>query len=57
MSKPRVMDWELLKRVGRYSKGSPSMAQRFKFIQSHDVIEGYADSDWAGRESTVKSTK
>ena len=56
MSRPKQASWDILKRVGRYLKGCPRMVQSFGFETQSNVVDGFADSDWAGDKSTMKST-
>ena len=56
MASPTHGGWDLLKRIGRYLKAHPRLVQKFKWCEWHDVVHGYADSDWAGDKSSYKST-
>ena len=57
MAVPRIGDWEALKRIGRYLKGKPRMVQAFGWADPGDCeIVCFADSDWAGDRSDMRST-
>ena len=56
MSSPKVKDWQLLKRIGRYLAGRPRAVSTFKWQDPVSSITAYADSDWAGCRDTRKST-
>ena len=56
MAVPRVQDWELVKRVGRYIAGRPRVILMFRWQDAPVGITVYSDSDWAGCRVTRKST-
>jgi len=57
MANPKVQDWEILKRVGRYLKGATRLVQSFAWADLQDLhLQGFADSDWAGDRQDMKST-
>ena len=56
MSNPTDKAMGVLKRIGRYLKGSPRMVQHFHFSGRSDHFVGHADSDWAGSRADAKST-
>ena len=56
MSAPRIKDWLLLKRVGRYLAGRPRAVSTFRWQDSSSTVTAYSDSDWAGCRDTRKST-
>ena len=56
LSSPTHQAFERLKRIGRYLKGKPRLVQHFPWGDKIDVLEGFADSDWAGDKNTLKST-
>ena len=57
MANPKVQDWEILKRVGRYLKGATRLVQSFAWVDLQDLhLQGFADSDWAGDRQDMKST-
>lgn len=50
------MDWNQLKRVVRYLKGTINMKLKLSDIKNkHDLIVGYADADFAEDKITRKS--
>ena len=55
MANPTNHDWDRLKKVCRYLKGRPRMIQK-KVDMDMDVVEVFADSDWAGCKTTRRST-
>ena len=56
MAKPRLGDWTLLKRAGRYLRGRPRCIQAFPFEDYKKCLKGFGDSDWAGEKPGRKST-
>ena len=56
MVKPTPEAWKALKRVGRYLISHPRFKQVFPFGESHDMVLGHADSDWAGDNVDRKPT-
>ena len=54
MSSPRVRDWLLLKRIGRYLAGKPRAVMTYYWQDAPSSISVYADSDWAGCKDTRK---
>ena len=56
MVKPTPEAWKALKKVGRYLISHPRFKQVFPFGESHDMVLGHADSDWAGDKVDRKST-
>ena len=56
MADPRLPDWQLFKRLGRYSKGAPRAVICFKWQRRSEDISTYLDSDWAGDRPNTKST-
>ena len=56
MSKPTQGSWDLLKRAGRYLKGTPRVVQQFPWTKADGSVYGFADSDWAGDRKDAKST-
>jgi len=57
MASPKVSNWDVLKRIGRYLKGRPRLVQVFRWTNDWDTeLVGYADSDWAGSRSDMRST-
>ena len=49
-------DWILLRRIGRYLKGTPRVVQRFEWQDESASLDTFVDSDWAGCKPTCKST-
>ena len=56
MAKPCEQAWEIIKRAGRYLKGAPRLVQKFPWENYSSTLNGFADSDWAGDRTTLKST-
>ena len=57
MANPTTGNWLLMKRLGRYLKGSPRLVQLFRWQDAPNSLDGYTDSDWAGDKITRKSTQ
>ena len=55
MHKPTVADFNLLKRVLRYIKGTLTMGLQFA-SDSDSSLKAFCDSDWAGCSETRRST-
>lgn len=55
VSKPTKMDWNAVKRVIRYLKGTINKKLKLSARTSHKLT-GYVDADWAGDKSDRKST-
>ena len=56
MSSPAEEDWLLMKRIGRYLVGAPRVVYTYEWQSMPTVLDGYSDSDWAGCQSTRRST-
>ena len=56
MAKPRLADWALLKRFGRYLLGAPRLVKLFRWQTLSKSVDVIADSDWAGCLGTCRST-
>jgi hypothetical protein len=56
MSKPRVSDFQRLRKIGRYLVGKPRLIMRFPWHNTPDRIVAFTDSDWAGCARSAKST-
>ena len=56
MANPNEEGWCRLKRAGRYLVGARRLVQLFKWALPSKELTAYADSDWAGEETTSKST-
>ena len=56
MSNPKVEDWALVKRIGRYLKGRPRAISTFAWQDRSANITAFSDSDHAGCEVSRKST-
>jgi hypothetical protein len=48
MSKPRVSDFQKLRKIGRYLVGKPRLIMRFPWQNKPNRIVAFTDSDWAG---------
>ena len=47
MANPTIGNWLLMKRLGRYLKGSPRLVQVFRWQDAPYSLDGYTDRDWA----------
>ena len=56
MAKPRLADWALLNRLGRYLLGALRLVQLFRRQALPKLVDMLADSDWAGCQGTCRST-
>ena len=56
MARPRLADWALLKRLGRYLLGAPQLVQLFRWQDLPKSVDVFADFDVAGCQSTCRST-
>ena len=56
MSDPKSGDWVLLKRIGRYLRKVPRLAQLFVWQEWPSEVNVLVDSDWAGCKTSCKST-
>ena len=56
MSAPRMCDWSMVKRIGRYLLGRPRAVHWFCWQDRPDHFSVYSDSNWAGCKATRKST-
>ena len=56
MASPTECNWLLMKRIGRYLKGSPRLVQLFRWQSATQDLSTYTDSDWAGDKISRKST-
>ena len=56
MANPTVASWPILKKIGKYLVGKPRAVLKFEWANEFEVINGYADSDWAGDRVKAKST-
>ena len=56
MSRPRMQDWGLLKRLARYLLGSPRVSFTYYWQTCPEGFDVYVDADWAGCKSTCRST-
>ena len=56
MARPRMGDWQLLKRIARYLVGAPRYEQRFRWQDRPSRLDIFTDSDWAGCQGTCRST-
>lgn len=56
MHSPTVSDFDLLKRILRYVRGTTDMGINFT-KETDCVVRAYSDSDWGGCPSTHRSTR
>jgi hypothetical protein len=56
MAAPTAADFRALKRVARYVVGAPRVIQRFRWQRRPNKLVVYGDSDFAGCQTTRKST-
>ena len=56
MSKPTQSDWDALKRLGRYLIGKTRMVIRYEYQPAPESIDVVVDTDFAGCQTTRKST-
>jgi hypothetical protein len=56
MAKPRMIDWQLLKRLARYLVTAPRCVCHFSWQYPQDVVDIFVDADWAGCKKTSRST-
>ena len=56
MASPTMLDRNQLKRFGRYLIDRPRIITLFKYQDVVTIIDGWADSDYAGCRKTRKST-
>ncbi len=56
MSKPTQLDWDALKRLGRYLLGKPRLVWYYGWQAPTEELTLMTDSDWAGCLRTRKST-
>ena len=56
MCNPRTSSWEALTRLAKYLKGRPRMVQRFDYQPMVNTVNVFTDADWAGENSSRKST-
>ena len=56
MASPTVADWNGLKKLCRYLRGRPRLEQEHVARGAAGVIDVYVDSDWAGCQTTRRST-
>ena len=57
MQNPTEENWVAVKRILRYLKGTTSFGIEYKKVSDNDLnVVGYADADWAGDQSSRKST-
>jgi hypothetical protein len=55
MSCPTTVDFERLKRIGRFLLKKPRLVISYVWQRTPVRIDGYSDSDWAGDRSTRRS--
>ena len=56
LSSPRLCDWGILKKLGRYLTFRPRAVIVFEWQKAQGQLDGYTDSDWSGCGTTSKST-
>ena len=56
MSCPKEGHWTLLRRIGKYLRGTPRLVMKFPWQSPQSVMTTYTDSDWAGCLKTARST-
>ena len=56
MANPRVCDWPLLKKLGRYLLHRPRLVLHYKWQKKQTCLDGYTDSDWGGCTRSRRST-
>ena len=56
MAKPTDVDWQKLKRLGRYLVGRPRLVICYDWQKPLEHLTAKSDSDWAGDKRTRKST-
>jgi hypothetical protein len=56
MAGPTKKDWKALKRVARYCLGAPRIVQKFDWSERANDLIIHVDSDFAGCQTTRKST-
>ena len=56
MSCPKVGHWTLLRRIGKYLRGTPRLVMKFPWQSPQSVMTTYTDSDWAGCLRPARST-
>ena len=56
MASPRVCDWPLLKKLGRYLLHRPRLVLHYRWQKKQSCLDGYTDSDWGGCTRSRRST-
>ena len=56
MSAPIVASWANLKKFGRYLRSHPRLVIHFDYQDVVGALDVYADTDYAGRRRTRRST-
>ena len=56
MARPTTMDWQRLKRVGRYLRGCPQGVISYPFQDEPEFLTAMSNANWAGDRQTRKST-
>ena len=56
MSNPSLADWLALKRLARYLIGRNRVVLRYDYQEHHGVVDVWTDTDFAGCQTTRKST-
>ena len=56
MARPRLDDWQLLKRLARYLINAPRAVACFTWQYPQETADVFVDADWAGCKETSRST-
>ena len=56
MSAPTELDWQSLKRLGRYLVMYPRCVTLYRWQEPPTTIDAFSDSDWGGDLTTRRST-
>ena len=56
MSAPRQSHMKMIKKLGKYLKGTPRLVSWLKWQEMPEVLTTFTDSDWAGCLKSARST-